>query len=193
MLAGRNMYRTRGIITRGLYISNPLFKWSKRVFYGAFFVKFCRYVLLVFKSGLKWRAYGIYFSYHQLFVSKLMHWQVIGNSLPKWAVSDTVKIPYITLHLNKHCLYVRTTHKADKEESRNIWSEWMPARRWDKELFNNKMSFFFDFCFVAFLLWLVIFVASLFLLDGDWSLIFYAKFGKKIRKFALFTYIFPIC
>ena len=56
MLAGRNMYRTRGIITRGLYISNPLFKWSKRVFYGAFFVKFCRYVLLVFKSGLKSRA-----------------------------------------------------------------------------------------------------------------------------------------
>jgi len=43
------------------------------------------------------------------------------------------------------------------------------------------MSFFFDFCFLAFLLWLVIFVASLFLLDGDWSLIFYAKFGKKIH------------
>ena len=73
---------------------------------------------------------------------------------------------------------------------RNIWSECVPARRWDKELFNNKMSFFFDFCFVAFLLWLVIFVASLFLLDGDWSLIFYAKFGKKIRKFALLAYIF---
>ena len=52
------------------------------------------------------------------------------------------------------------------------------------------MSFFFDFCFVAFLLWLVIFVASLFFLDGDWSLMFYAKFGKKIRKFALLVYIF---
>ena len=51
------------------------------------------------------------------------------------------------------------------------------------------MSFFFDFCFVAFLLWLVIFVASLFLLDGDWSLIFYAKFGKKIRKFAFLSKI----
>ena len=55
------------------------------------------------------------------------------------------------------------------------------------------MSFFFDFCFVAFLLWLVIFVASLFLLDGDWSLIFHAKFGKKIRKFALLTYFFLVC
>ena len=52
----------------------------------------------------------------------------------------------------------------------------------DKNVYKNKMSFFFDFCFTVFLLWLVIFVALLFYLDGDLSLMFHAKFGKKIRK-----------
>ena len=122
-----------------------------------------------------------------IFVSRLMHWQFIGNFLPKWAVSDTIKNPRNNT-VPKQTLLSATS--GQDRPGRNIWSECVPARRWDKELFNNKMSFFFDFCFVAFLLWLVIFVASLFLLDGDWSLMFYAKFGKQIRKFALLVYIF---
>ena len=44
------------------------------------------------------------------------------------------------------------------------------------------MSFFFDLCFVVFLLWCVIFVALLFYLDGDLSLAFHARFGKKIHE-----------
>ena len=61
-------YRTRAIITRGLYILNPLFEYQKRfVFQGGFFKKFCLYVWLciqerfVTKSGLWWRVYGNYF------------------------------------------------------------------------------------------------------------------------------------
>ena len=64
------------------------------------------------------------FSYRQLFVSRLMHWQFIGNFLPKWVVSDAIKIPKITLHLNKHCCQLRQD-KTDLE--RNIWSEYVCA------------------------------------------------------------------
>ena len=45
-------YRTRAIITRGLYTFYPLFKVPKTFFQGAFFLKFWPYVWLVFKSGL---------------------------------------------------------------------------------------------------------------------------------------------
>ena len=41
-------YRTRAIITRGLYTFYPL---PKTFFQGAFFLKFWPYVWLVFKSG----------------------------------------------------------------------------------------------------------------------------------------------
>jgi dehydrogenase/reductase SDR family protein 7 len=41
---------------------------------------------------------------------------------------------------------------------------------------------FLEFCIVLLLLWFVIFVVFLFILDGDLSLIFNVKFGKKIRK-----------
>ena len=55
MFATKYRYRTRAIITRGLYILNPLFEGQKRFFQG-FFRKFCPYVWLVFKSGLLSRA-----------------------------------------------------------------------------------------------------------------------------------------
>ena len=42
---------------------------------------------------------------------------------------------------------------------------------------------FLDFCFVLFLLWIVIFVILLFYLDGDLSLMWHAKFGRKICKY----------
>ena len=42
------IYRTRAVITRGLYTFYPLFEVKK----GAFFLKFWPYVWLVFKSGL---------------------------------------------------------------------------------------------------------------------------------------------
>ena len=45
-------YRTRAIITHGLYTFYPLFEVQKRFFQGAFFLKFWPYVWLVFKSGL---------------------------------------------------------------------------------------------------------------------------------------------
>jgi len=41
---------------------------------------------------------------------------------------------------------------------------------------------FLDFCFVLFLLWIVIFVILLFYLDGDLSLMWHAKFGRKIYE-----------
>ena len=44
-------YRTRAIITHGLYTFYPLFKVQKRFFKGLFFLKFWPYVWLVFKSG----------------------------------------------------------------------------------------------------------------------------------------------
>ena len=44
-------YRTRVIITRGLYTFYPLFE-VQSFFQGAFFLKFWPYVGLVFKSGL---------------------------------------------------------------------------------------------------------------------------------------------
>ena len=50
------MYRTRAIITRGLYTFYPLFEVQKRFFKEFFFLKFWPYVWLVFKSGLKSRA-----------------------------------------------------------------------------------------------------------------------------------------
>ena len=50
-----NCYRTRAIIIHGLYIFYPILEDQKR-FLGAFFVKFCPYVWLVFKSGLWSRA-----------------------------------------------------------------------------------------------------------------------------------------
>ena len=131
----------------------------------------------------------IFHMYRQLFVSRLMHWQFIGNLLAiYWQFSNKMGSFWYYKNPRNNAAPKQTLLSATSGQDRprrNIWSERVPARRWDKELFNNKMSFFFDFCFVAFLLWLVIFVASLFLLDGDWSLIFYAKFGKKIRKFAL--------
>ena len=49
------IYRSRAIITRGLYTFYPIFEGQKR-FLGAFFVKFWPYVWLVFKSGFKSRA-----------------------------------------------------------------------------------------------------------------------------------------
>ena len=45
-------YRTRAILTRCLYILNPLFEGQKPLFRGSFFFKFCPYVRLVFKSNL---------------------------------------------------------------------------------------------------------------------------------------------
>ena len=53
-----SMYRTRAIITRGLYTTfYPIFKGQKRFLRSFFFVKFCSYVWLVMeqfkiKSGL---------------------------------------------------------------------------------------------------------------------------------------------
>lgn len=41
---------------------------------------------------------------------------------------------------------------------------------------------FIDFCFVLFLIWIVIFIGLLFYLDGDLSLMWHAKFGRKICK-----------
>ena len=49
-------YRTRAIITRGLYTFYPVFKVQNRFFKGLFFLKFWPYVWLVFKSGFKSRA-----------------------------------------------------------------------------------------------------------------------------------------
>ena len=43
------IYRTRAIITRGLYTFNPIFEVQKR-FLSSFFIKFWPYVRLVFKS-----------------------------------------------------------------------------------------------------------------------------------------------
>ena len=45
-------YRTRAIITRGLYTFYPIFESQKRFFKEFFFVKFWSYVRLVLKSGL---------------------------------------------------------------------------------------------------------------------------------------------
>ena len=45
-------YRTRAIISRGLYIFYPIFKDQFFVFKEFFFRKFCPYVWLVFQSGL---------------------------------------------------------------------------------------------------------------------------------------------
>ena len=50
-----------------------------------------------------------------------------------------------------------------------------------KTLDIKKMSFI-DFCFVLFLIWIVIFIGLLFYLDGDLSLMWHAKFGRKICK-----------
>jgi len=41
---------------------------------------------------------------------------------------------------------------------------------------------FIDFCFVLFLIWIVLFVILLFYLDGDLSLMWHAKFGRKIYE-----------
>lgn len=49
---------------------------------------------------------------------------------------------------------------------------------------------FIDFCFILALVWLVIFIVLLFVMDGDLSLMFHAKFGKKIRKFGFNSSIF---
>ena len=56
---------------------------------------------------------------------------------------------------------------------------------------EEKMSFI-DFCFILALVWLVIFIVLLFVMDGDLSLMFHAKFGKKIRKFGFNSSIFCI-
>ena len=45
------IYRTRAIITRGLYTFYPLFEVQKPFFQGAFFLKFWSYEWLVLKSG----------------------------------------------------------------------------------------------------------------------------------------------
>ena len=45
------IYRTRAIISRGLYIFYPISKDHFFVFKGGFLRKFCPYVWLVFKSG----------------------------------------------------------------------------------------------------------------------------------------------
>jgi hypothetical protein len=56
MAQGVHNYCTCTIITRGLYIFNPLFWSQKRFFKEVFFRKFCPYVWLVFKSGFWSRA-----------------------------------------------------------------------------------------------------------------------------------------
>ena len=61
-------YRTRAIITRGLYIYYPMFEGQFFVFKGVFFRKFCPYVWLVFKSGLWWRAYGRLNEVHGMYI-----------------------------------------------------------------------------------------------------------------------------
>jgi len=45
----------------------------------------------------------------------------------------------------------------------------------------EKMSFI-DFCFAISCIWLVIFIILLFIMDGDLSLMFHAKFGRKIYE-----------
>ena len=45
------IYRTRAIITRGLYTFYPLFEFQKRFSRVFFFLKFWPYVWLVFKNG----------------------------------------------------------------------------------------------------------------------------------------------
>ena len=50
------IYRTRAIISRGLYIFYPISKDHFFVFKEVSSEKFCPYVWLVFKSGLWWRA-----------------------------------------------------------------------------------------------------------------------------------------
>ena len=52
-------YPTRAIITRGLYIYYPIFEGQFFVFKVFFSRKLCPYGL-TFKSGLWWRAYGIW-------------------------------------------------------------------------------------------------------------------------------------
>ena len=53
----------------------------------------------------------------------------------------------------------------------------------------EKMSFI-DFCFAISCLWLVIFIILLFIMDGDLSLMFHAKFGRKICKMHAYNLIF---
>ena len=60
-ISGKDLtyYRTRAIISRGLYIFYPISNDHFFVFKEVFFRKFCPYLWLVFKSGLWWHAYGI--------------------------------------------------------------------------------------------------------------------------------------
>ena len=52
----KSKYRTRAIITRGLYIFYPIFEDHFFVFKEVFFTKFFPYVWLVFKSGFSSRS-----------------------------------------------------------------------------------------------------------------------------------------
>ena len=49
---GKNIYRTRAIISHVLYIFYPIFQDHFFVFKEVFFRKFYSYVWLIFKSGL---------------------------------------------------------------------------------------------------------------------------------------------
>merc|ERR1711860_18087 len=52
----------------------------------------------------------------------------------------------------------------------------------EKEQEDKSFMSFIDFCFVLFLIWIVLFVILLFYLDGDLSLMWHAKFGRKIYE-----------
>ena len=55
-----SIYRTRVIISHGLYVLNPLFEGQKRLSKGLFFSKILHCLWLVFKIGLWRHAYGRY-------------------------------------------------------------------------------------------------------------------------------------
>ena len=77
-------YRTRAIITRGLYILNPLFEGQKRFFQGVFFFKFCLYEWLVFKSGLPSRAnYDSALTEDKFSANKRKIWKFCSHSRTK--------------------------------------------------------------------------------------------------------------
>ena len=65
LIKKESMYRTRAIITRGLYNFYPIFEVQKRLFKELFckFLTLRMYVRIqdqfIIKSGLWWHAYGI--------------------------------------------------------------------------------------------------------------------------------------
>jgi hypothetical protein len=87
-------YRTRAIITRGLYIYYSIFEVHFFVFKEVFFRKFCPYLCLVFKSGFKLRAgYDGACTVHK---SKLSTENLQFTTF--WNMNDSFQFGIYTLH-----------------------------------------------------------------------------------------------